>query len=209
MKEEIISYYDGYLDKLKTPNNRHQYVFNAIDRFIPENTKVLDIGCGAGLTSRHLAYGGRRVTGVDISPKLIQHAETYNSHFGTVTYYIADISEFEINEKFDAITMIDVLEHILPESLTALFNNIYRLSHDDTKVYLNIPSSDVLNFLHEFKPDSLQIVDNPIETGEIIRLFSNIGFVPIYYHLYWQHYVEFLFITRKKYNETFKGAFNG
>lgn len=205
----VRDFYDGYIDKLKTVNSRHRWVFNSIDKYIPRSSKVLDIGCGTGITSKHLAYGGREVTAVDISPVLIEYAKKYNSHFDSIRYYVSDIVEFDTDEKFDAITMVDVLEHIIPESLPNLFNSIHRFSKEDTKIYLNIPSCDVLRFLNIHKPDTRQIVDNPIETGDIIRMFSDIGFVPIYYHLYWQHYVEFLFITSTQYDKIFRKAFIG
>jgi len=205
--ESVKEFYDGYLDKLKMVNNRHQWVFNAIDRFIPQNAKVLDIGCGAGHTSKHLAYGNREVVAVDLSPKLIEYAKTHNSHFNSIRYFVGDIKDFETDEKFDAITMIDVLEHILPESYTPLFNKIYALSHEKTKIYLNIPTADILRFLQENKPETRQIVDNPVDTKDVLRMFSDIGFIPIYYHLYWQHYVEYLFVTQKEYNRTFRKVF--
>lgn len=204
---EVREFYDGYIDKLNTVMDRHQWVFNSIDRLIPQNISVLDLGCGTGITSRYLAYGGRDVVAVDLSPVLIEHAKTYNSHFNAVEYYVSDIKDFKATGTFDAILMVDVLEHILTESLPDLFQTLSSLSHENTKIYLNIPSGDVMRWLRENKPDDLQIVDNAISTERILELFLRIGFVPIYFQLYWQHYVEYLFITKEVYNETFKGVF--
>jgi len=205
---EVQEFYDGYIDKLKTVNNRHQWVFNSIDRLIPQGIRVLDIGCGTGITSRYLANGNRDVVAVDLSPVLIQYAKTHNNH-ERIKYIADDILNLEFYpDEFDIITMVDVLEHISTESLPDLFQVLSSLSHETTKIYLNIPSGDVMKWLRENKPNDLQIVDNAISTERILELFKRIGHIPIYYQLYWQHYVEYLFITKEEYNRQFKKAFN-
>ena len=206
---QVKEFYDGYIDKLNTVKSRHQWVFNSIDRLIPQNISVLDLGCGTGITSRYLACGGRDVVGVDLSPVLIQHAKTYNSHFGAVEYYVSDIKDFKATDTFDAILMVDVLEHVLTESLPDLFQTLSSLSHENTKIYLNIPSGDVMNWLWENQPDTRQIVDNAISTERILELFLRIGFVPIYFQFYWKRYVEYLFVTKEVYHETFREIFGG
>ena len=207
MKQEIVDFYDNYLDSLKVENNRHRWVKNSIDKYIPRFSKVLDVGCGTGITSRYLAKNDRDVVAIDVSPKLIEYAKSMNSHFGKVEYLVGDISTFTGYGNFDAILLVDVLEHILAESLPNTFDVLKKVSNKSTKIYLNIPSFEILTWLWENKPDNRQIVDNPIETGEILRMFSEIGFVPWYMQLYWGHYQEYLFITKDQYNDVIKGAF--
>src|SRR5215469_9298198 len=53
---------------------------------------VLDAGCGEGYLSRILAHRGASVTGIDISPRLIEIA--YAKHpEGTITYQVANLSQ--------------------------------------------------------------------------------------------------------------------
>jgi len=206
MKQEIVNFYDNYLEKLKPENNRHRWVFNSIDKFIP-NGKVLDLGCGTGITSRHLAKGDRDVVAVDGSPKLIDFAEKMNSHFGRVKYVVGDVCEFTWIEPFDSILMVDVLEHIELTRVPELFEVLRNVSHEKTVIYLNIPSENVIRYLKNNRPGLLQIIDNPIDTKHILKWFEEIGFVPAYFQLYWQQYVEYLFVTKESYNETMQGAF--
>ena len=42
------------------------------DRFVPNATTALDIGCATGIHARGLAQNGLRTTGIDISPRLIE-----------------------------------------------------------------------------------------------------------------------------------------
>jgi len=206
MNEEIVNFYDNYLDKLKVENNRHRWVFNSIDKFIPKG-KVLDIGCGTGITSRYLAKGDRDVVALDISPKLIEYAEKLNSHFGRVKYFVGDICEFTWIEPFDSILMVDVLEHLEMVKIPELFEVLRNVSHETTVIYLNIPSENVIRYLKQNRPELLQIVDNPVSAKHIFNWFEEIGFVPAYFQLYWQQYVEYLFVTKESYNEMMRGAF--
>src|SRR5918999_3200494 len=53
---------------------------------------VLDAGCGEGYLARILAARGARVTGIDLSPRLIDLARQKESD-GVITYHVADLSE--------------------------------------------------------------------------------------------------------------------
>jgi 2-polyprenyl-3-methyl-5-hydroxy-6-metoxy-1,4-benzoquinol methylase len=207
MNSEIVEFYNGYLEKLSVENNRHEKVLDSIDTFIPQNTKVLDIGCGTGITSRYLAKGDRNVVAIDCSPVLIDHAKKMNSHFGRVEYVVGDACDFFPDKAFDAVVLVDVLEHVQTTSIRRLFSVLRHVSHETTKIYLNIPSAQTIRWLKKNRPELLQIVDEPIETEEILEQFSRIGFIPSYFQFYWQQYVEYLFVTKDQYNKTLQGAF--
>jgi len=53
---------------------------------------VLDAGCGEGYLSRILASRGASVTGIDISPRLVQIAREKDPE-GKITYQVADLSQ--------------------------------------------------------------------------------------------------------------------
>jgi len=52
---------------------------------------VLDAGCGEGYLSRILSSRGATVTGIDISPRLVEMARAKDPT-GTITYQVADLS---------------------------------------------------------------------------------------------------------------------
>ena len=52
---------------------------------------VLDVGCGNGYFARELARCGARVTGIDISPRMIEHAKQLESAESRgIAYYVLD-----------------------------------------------------------------------------------------------------------------------
>jgi len=77
------------------------------------NQRVLDAGCGEGYLSRILAARGARVTGIDLSPRLVELARRRDSE-GDVTYRVADLSaplpEYALH--FDAVASYMVLNDV-------------------------------------------------------------------------------------------------
>ena len=53
---------------------------------------VLDAGCGEGLLARILAARGAHVTGIDLSPRLIELAREQDGD-GAIDYRVADLSQ--------------------------------------------------------------------------------------------------------------------
>lgn len=74
---------------------------------------VLDAGCGEGYLSRILAQGGARVTGIDISPRLIEIARAKDLD-GAIEYQVADLSQPlpTYQGRFDLVTSYFVLNDV-------------------------------------------------------------------------------------------------
>jgi SAM-dependent methyltransferase len=77
------------------------------------NQDVLDAGCGEGYLARILAGRGARVTGVELSPRLVELAPTKGSA-SEITYRVADLSEPQpdLAERFDAVASYFVLNDV-------------------------------------------------------------------------------------------------
>src|SRR5262249_36982230 len=70
-------------------------------------TRVLDVGCGVGRWSRHLAARGASVTGIDLSPTMITEARRRTRAApqlrGECRFLVQDLAHLEAGEKFDLI----------------------------------------------------------------------------------------------------------
>ena len=104
-----------------------EYVFKSLGQV--EGKQIFDFGCGTGEISTQLARMGAYVTGMDISPELIETAKQRASLDGVQdrTQFIAgDISKSPLPEnKFDALVSFAVLHHldfhsVLPRLLASL-----------------------------------------------------------------------------------------
>jgi 2-polyprenyl-6-hydroxyphenyl methylase/3-demethylubiquinone-9 3-methyltransferase len=92
---------------------RNPWVGRRIDEaFGARRCSVLDIGCGAGFLSNHLASLGHRVTGLDASSAALDVA-AHHDGTGTVRYDRGDALALPYPEgAFDVVCAMDFLEHV-------------------------------------------------------------------------------------------------
>lgn len=70
---------------------------------IQPGENVLDVGCGNGVFSRHLARLKARVTAIDVSPAMIEKAKGRSGGSnGQITYSVLDVTSEEQLATFDA-----------------------------------------------------------------------------------------------------------
>jgi SAM-dependent methyltransferase len=80
-----------------------------------EGSSVLDLGCGNGRVTMHLARSGRRVTGLDRDERFLDVLEMRAAERGlTVDTVCADARDFDLGAQFDAV--------FAPMQLVQLFN---------------------------------------------------------------------------------------
>ena len=83
--------------------------------------KLLDIGCGTGRTTRHLADMGHDVIGVDISSEMIKRAQTLHPDLSFKVMDVCNLDYFD--NCFDYVVFsFNGLDYIYPETnrITAL-----------------------------------------------------------------------------------------
>jgi 2-polyprenyl-3-methyl-5-hydroxy-6-metoxy-1,4-benzoquinol methylase/glycosyltransferase involved in cell wall biosynthesis len=94
-------------------------------------SKILDVGCGSGWLSEYFGRLGYQVTGIDISPKLIEMSRErvsqvpYDVDHETAiscVFKVHDIEDGPLAEKFDAVICYDSLHHFQDEN--AVMRNI-------------------------------------------------------------------------------------
>ena len=70
---------------------------------LPENARLLDIGCGPGLYTSRFAAHGLRVVGMDFNPRSIAYAREHDPHS---EYALQDFLTMDYENAFDIVTLI-------------------------------------------------------------------------------------------------------
>jgi len=107
-----------------------------------EGKTILDVGCGSGLLSKALLDKGYNVMVIDCDKKAIDIAQKKG-----IKGYVADISNWKTNQKFDCIILGDVLEHIDDDQST--LRNVYTMLKPNGCLVINVPSYQFLFGKHD------------------------------------------------------------
>lgn len=102
--------------------DRLELFVSAVKENAPENSKVLDFGCGPGKISIELTMAGYDVLGLDGSEGMIEQAKKRSEKVSCpkAKFECLDVDSFKVRDKeFDVIVCSSVLEY-LPNDLRAL-----------------------------------------------------------------------------------------
>lgn len=79
---------------------------------IPKNLKMLDIGCGGGILTEGLAKLGANITGLDVEEHALKTARAHAKASNLSIQYVCEPVELFNGGPFDAITCLEMLEHV-------------------------------------------------------------------------------------------------
>ena len=113
---ETSETYKTLLDAHDEAYLRH-YV-ELVTRYAPPHSKILDLGCGNGISARLLNQSDFDVIGTDISPLFLKEARNWEN--SRLRYRVCDVMELPFeNDAFNVICSNELVEH-LPDVETAL-----------------------------------------------------------------------------------------
>ena len=118
---------EDYAGKDNIPANRYARKFRLDQTLkhipISQDSKILEVGCGAGFSARYLWNHYEKYVGIDHSAKLIGYAKK-NNKFYSANFYCVDLKKFKSKNNFDVIFLIGVLHHLteLPEKMKLMVN---------------------------------------------------------------------------------------
>lgn len=96
--------------------------------------KVLDVGCGAGDAAKWLADNEYNVTACDLSEEMIKVARAKTAKAKFLTLGATELEK--LDEKFDGIISIHLVQHLSKTMLKKFFGDVYDLLADDGKFLL-------------------------------------------------------------------------
>lgn len=113
-----------------------------IDKYIPSDGNVLDVGSATGTISFYLGSKGLNVDGIEISKHAIKYANLNKEAFSlqNVNFINSSIENYKTNKKYDLITCFEVLEHLEDDK-----KNLIQLANYMNKnsiLTISVPSSN-------------------------------------------------------------------
>ena len=202
---EVQNWYNKYVEKQASTGItvRHRTILsNCKKHGLAEDSKVLEIGCGIGTLTQLIAQYVSKglVFAADISDKSIERAKENLKSFSNVQYAVSDMTDFKSDIKFDYVVLPDVLEHIPIEQHASLFKVIGQVTHDRSKICINLPHPVSVEWHHQNKPELMQIIDQAVHTDEICKNAYPAGWMISFLEEYALHneQPDYEFIVLKK-----------
>ncbi len=170
----IRNFYDDYVGRMVAVgiNDRHHAIAGWLRHFgLRPGQRALEIGCGIGTLTHLLADAigpSGSIMATDLSPKSIEAARDRLSSFRNIHFAAGDVLDIQIDGVFDVIALPDVIEHIPIDSHPRLFKRIAKWLAPGGFVLLNYPNPLYLQWLHEHKPEVLQVIDQPVHADGLL-----------------------------------------
>lgn len=113
---------DNYVDMNLGDITTYPWLRTAIDGFaaaVQDLGPVLDVGCGPGTVTAYLAERGLDVSGVDLSPRMIDHAQRLhpNLRFAVASATELDLADSSMGGILGWWSLFNLPRHILPQVL--------------------------------------------------------------------------------------------
>jgi hypothetical protein len=151
--QRVVQAYDevatAYADELLDELDRKPFDRWLLERVaaLADGAPVADVGCGPGHVAAHLALAGADVTGIDLSPGMVDEARR---RFPELRFEVGDLTELPA-ERWAAVTAWYSLVHLAPQELTGAVGALVRAVRPGGWVAFAVHEGDGTHHLDEWK----------------------------------------------------------
>lgn len=160
-KEKISKFWDYFVDnhglrELSFARETGPSIIKLVRKYIKNNGKNLDYGCGGGYLIEYLIKEGINCEGLDASKdsvektkKRLENKENFEGAF---------LSEGNINKKiednsYDFIFLIETIEHLIPDDRKEILEDIFRILKPGGYIFISTPNKEKLDKYKVICPD--------------------------------------------------------
>ena len=149
----------------------------------PEVKAILDAGSGFGQYTYRMArwFPEATITAVDIKPEQIEDCNQFMQKAGLadrVKFEMADLTQFQENNKYDLVLSVDVMEHI--EEDVQVFRNFYASMKNGGILLISTPSDQGGSDSHDHEGGVQGFIDEHVRDGynivDIETKLKSVGF---------------------------------
>jgi len=179
MTPEIAFYYDALASRRDDFRRKNRYYYTLLDKqyqyFVPENKKVLEIGCATGdlLAALKPSYG----MGVDLSPQMIEAAQ---KKYPSMQFYTGIIQDIPIEQKFDYIILSGLIGEL--EDIQNFLETLKKFCTPDTRIIIEYYSyfwQSLLKFAEVIGRKMPQLEQNWLTFNDIDNFLRLAGYETI------------------------------
>lgn len=128
-----------------------------IEEYVPRTGNILDLGCGSGIFANILAVGSpeRKVFGVDIAGDRIETARKLSRGNPNLEFVTGDVNSIPF-ERFDVVTLIDLLHHMPYEKQDELMKKIYdKMDENNILIIKDLEKAPYWKYIFHYIQDSI------------------------------------------------------
>ena len=118
-------------------------LWQAFGRYIPEETSILEIGCGTGKISvQAVKYLGAKAVGIDVNYRLLEYARGLAGFVGVPATFLLG-SGFEVpftDKSFDVVLSEGVIEHFPAAQTDRMVAEHARVCRPGGRVLISVPN---------------------------------------------------------------------
>jgi SAM-dependent methyltransferase len=174
-------YYDLFY-KDKDYRSESRYVFNSLQSRSSRLESILELGCGSGNHAAYLTKNNIQIVGLERSETMVK--EALAKKIKNFTPIIGDITNFELNQKFDAVvSLFHVISYLTDnESLISCFQSVHKHLNDNGLFLFDIWFTPAVYFqkpetrIKRLENESISVIRIAESTSVFVNNVVNVNF---------------------------------
>ena len=123
--------------------------YKFVSKMLESQDKVLEIGCGDAWASRIVRQVVKDIFFLDADEVLLDSAKFSHQDLPNKNFILHDVTTGPINDTFDSIFLLDVLEHVDPKDETQFMNSLYSMLRRNGIAIIGMPSLESQSYANE------------------------------------------------------------